>query len=252
MNKTFLITFSRFFLVLTALVLLSGLTTVLADDQDPTPDPNPSTGFKGEYYSKTTTPEGTPTLVRIDDNINFDWSHESPDPSISSDLFSVRWTKNDTFENDTYRFTLTADDGVRLYLDNNLILDKWFDQMITTYTVDQQITGGTHIIKMEFYERYQAGIAKLSYQQILPPTPSPTPTPLPTQTSSPTPVPQAGQVLGSKELPKTGLPALAWVTAALIPIGLKMRGFSKVKGQLKDSPNYLWEERQYKVGIDKE
>lgn len=212
-------------------------------------------GFTGEYFNNPDL-SGTPALVRTDAAVNFDWSYESADPSISKDLFSVRWTKNETFENGDYRFTLTTDDGARLYLDGNLILDKWFDQRVSTYTVDQQITAGTHTIKMEFYERYEAGIAKLSYQKSIPststPSPSATPTPIPSSspqpTVTPTPVSSTGQVLGSQELPKTGLPALAWVTAALIPVGLKLSRFYKVKGQLTDSPNYLWEERQFKVG----
>ena len=36
---------------------------------------------------------GNPTLTRTDPTINFNWGDGSPDPSIPSDHFSVRWTK---------------------------------------------------------------------------------------------------------------------------------------------------------------
>lgn len=53
-------------------------------------------------------------------------------------------------------------------------------------------------------------------------------------------------VAGAKELPKTGLPALAWAAGALIPLGMKLRGFRKFSTGLISSPNYIWEDRQFK------
>lgn len=56
----------------------------------------------------------------------------------------------------------------------------------------------------------------------------------------------AGQVLAVKELPKTGLPALAWAALAFIPAGFRIKRFSKVKQELIDNPSYIWENRQFK------
>ena len=53
-------------------------------------------------------------------------------------------------------------------------------------------------------------------------------------------------VLGVKELPKTGLPLLAWAALAFIPAGVKIKRFSKVKQELIDNPSYIWEDRQYR------
>lgn len=207
-------------------------------------------GFKGEYFNNPDL-SGTPALIRTDPVINFDWSHTSPDPLINVDLFSVRWTGSDSFLEGTYRFKTTTDDGVRLYIDNELIQDDWTDRG-EVISVDKTMTAGTHNIKMEFYERYGAAVAILSYQLVV------TPTPVPTPTSTPTPTPviignvgigitatSSGQTTAT-ELPKTGLPALAWIVLALVPIGLKMIKFSKVKGELEDSSNYAWEKRQFK------
>lgn len=51
-----------------------------------------------------------------------------------------------------------------------------------------------------------------------------------------------------QELPKTGLPALAWAALAFIPAGFKIRRFSKVKEEALAKPHYLWEDRQFKAG----
>lgn len=53
---------------------------------------------------------------------------------------------------------------------------------------------------------------------------------------------------GVKQLPATGLPVLAWTALGLIPTGFGMRRFSGVKKEAEKNPNYLWEDRQFKVG----
>lgn len=48
-----------------------------------------------------------------------------------------------------------------------------------------------------------------------------------------------------KQLPKTGLPALAWGVLAFIPAGFKIRKFSQVKKDLENDPTFIWEDRQF-------
>lgn len=64
-------------------------------------------------------------------------------------------------------------------------------------------------------------------------------------TTQPTVVGVSG--VETKELPKTGLPLLAWAVAAFIPAGFKMRGFSKIKMETSAKPHFLYEERQFKA-----
>lgn len=120
--------------------------------------------FVGAYYSNSVL-TGSPTLTRLDTGINFDWGTGSPAPgSLPPDNFSVRWTANTYLNTGQYRFTVTADDGVRLYLDGKLIIDKWKDQPATTYNSIKWITAGAHAIKMEYYEHSGFATAKLSWQ----------------------------------------------------------------------------------------
>lgn len=117
-------------------------------------------------------------LVRNDGpTFNFVWGIGSPDPAVEPETFSVKWEGNFSFETGTYRFTIAVDDGARLYLDDVLILDKWFDQATTTYQVDQAIAAGTHRVRMEMYENGGQASAALSWALISAPPPPPPPPP---------------------------------------------------------------------------
>ena len=59
----------------------------------PTNPPSATNGLVGAYYSnQLMTFTNPPTLVRTDATVNFDWGSGSPDPTISSDDFTVLWT----------------------------------------------------------------------------------------------------------------------------------------------------------------
>ncbi len=68
------------------------------------------------------------------------------------------------------------------------------------------------------------------------------------------PAPQVVTVAGAsttKELPKTGLPALVWAAASFVPLGIRMKRFGKGITPNYSDPNFIWEERQFRSGIDK-
>jgi hypothetical protein len=96
--------------------------------------------------------------------INFDWGGGGPNAcGIGSDNFSVRWTRDVYFDAGTYRFTVTSDDGCRLYVDGQPIFDKWFDQAPTTYEKEVSLSAGYHTIEMEYYEAGGGAVASLSW-----------------------------------------------------------------------------------------
>lgn len=127
----------------------------------------PSGRWKGEYYPNKTL--GSPPVRVRDDGdgfINFDWGGKSPDAicGIGSDDFSVRWTRTSYFKSGNYGFNVTSDDGLRLFVDNRLVLDKWFDQSATTYTMDIPLSAGNHTVKMEYYQATGQAKASLSWE----------------------------------------------------------------------------------------
>ncbi|HEY2902858.1 MAG TPA: PA14 domain-containing protein [Polyangia bacterium] len=121
-------------------------------------------GITGQYFN--TVDFGTLVLTRIDPNINFDWMAGSPDPSVKSDLFSVRWTGTLTPAfSETYTFYLASSDGNRLFLDDAAVINDFVDHVATiedTGTRDLQ-AGHPYKLKLEYYERYGNASVKLSW-----------------------------------------------------------------------------------------
>ncbi|RJR25971.1 hypothetical protein C4578_00255 [Candidatus Microgenomates bacterium] len=152
----------------------------------PTPTPiadNPEL-YQGNYFNNKDL-SGSPVLKRGDSQINFEWHEHSPDSSVPRDLFSVRWEKIINLESGNYDFSVTADDGVRLYINGELILDKWFDQPATTYNVQKYLGNGSHKIVLEYYEAYGGAVVKFGYGLNNQASPNPTPTATPTATPIP-------------------------------------------------------------------
>ena len=106
--------------------------------------------WRGEYFANRWLVE-QPVLIREEAEINFDWGTGSPDSSVPADDFSVRWQRYVWFEADTYRFTVSADDGVRLRIDDHLLIDQWQDQT-TTHSADISLILGYHRVRLEYYE----------------------------------------------------------------------------------------------------
>ena len=113
--------------------------------------------FVGEYYSSPGaggSPDfGNLVLTRTDDMINFDWGGGSPDNSIPNDDYQIRWTA--TIEAETegnYSFRSYTDDGLRLYIDGENVIDHWVDQGPTNRTGSIYLNQGSHECIMEYYE----------------------------------------------------------------------------------------------------
>jgi hypothetical protein len=108
--------------------------------------------WKGEYWPNRHL-EGEAALVRNDRAIDFDWGTGSASPGLPTDDFSVRWTGKADFEGMTYRFHALVDDGVRLWVDDQLVIDAWYDHSAREVTGDLAIVRGWHPIRVEYYER---------------------------------------------------------------------------------------------------
>lgn len=139
------------------------------------PEPNcfedpPNDHWRGEYFSNTNL-SGSPLMVRDDGTgfINFNWGMGGPSNgcNLGADNFSVRWTRTvNIASSGYYRFNMAADDGMRVYIDGALMLDKWIVQSATPYTFDTYLTAGDHIIKAEYFEKNWGASAQLSWQGI--------------------------------------------------------------------------------------
>jgi hypothetical protein len=90
-------------------------------------------------------------IVKDDAAIDFYWGWAAPIVEMPADHFSVTWSRMMTFEPGTYEFTARADDGVRLWVDNQLIIDRWYDQPFTSHTARLYLAGQAPV-KMDYYE----------------------------------------------------------------------------------------------------
>ena len=76
----------------------------------------------------------------------------SPGPGVPRDLWSARWISTQYFASPgTYQFYAQVDDGVRIYVDNNLVVNDWFDHSgVSKGTV--HLNAGPHTVKVEYYD----------------------------------------------------------------------------------------------------
>ena len=95
-----------------------------------------------------------PTLQRIDKTINFHWTISTPDQAINPEFFCAKWTGNiKAPKTGTYKIGLSGNDGFKLYINNQLIINNWDKQSFHTSLVDYSFSAGNNYpIRVEFKE----------------------------------------------------------------------------------------------------
>jgi uncharacterized delta-60 repeat protein len=122
-----------------------------------------SSGLRGEYFNNSDFT--APVMTRTDSNINFNWGTGSPASGIDPDTFSVRWTGQITAPTTgRYTFYTTTDDGVRLWINNQLLIDKFVPQAATEWSGSIDLVAGQkYDIRMDYFDRSGGAQAKLSW-----------------------------------------------------------------------------------------
>ena len=98
-------------------------------------------GLQATYFNDATLSDMV--AKRVDARVDFDWGNASPLQGIDPDGFSVRWAglvMPDYSEN--YTFHVSTDDGVRLWVDGQLVIDNWRHQYETERSSTIQLVGG--------------------------------------------------------------------------------------------------------------
>jgi hypothetical protein len=119
--------------------------------------------LKGEYFNNSDFT--APVLTRTDSNINFNWGTGSPAAGIDPDTFSVRWTGKITAPTTgRYTFYSTTDDGVRLWVNGQLLIDKLVPQAATEWSGSIDLVAGQQYdIRMDYFDRSGGAQARLSW-----------------------------------------------------------------------------------------
>jgi hypothetical protein len=121
-------------------------------------------GLTGEYYLDT----DLKTLFnkRLDHTVDFRWLRRPPLPQYRSENFSIRWTgyvRVDTA--DTYEFYTISDDGVRLWVDGQQLIDNWTIHGGALDKGEIKLTPGYHPIKLEYYQGSGDMVIKLEWKR---------------------------------------------------------------------------------------
>jgi hypothetical protein len=134
-------------------------------------EPSSGNGLVARYWASYPLPGNFTELFRtqLDTNIDFDWGQGAPLPLLPADKFSARWSGKVVAPqvSGTYRITVAADDGVRLWLDGTLVLDEWHSASGNPYDIDLFWTAGSeHSFRLDYYE--SGGDARLSVRWTVP------------------------------------------------------------------------------------
>lgn len=120
--------------------------------------------WRGSYFANRDLAR-SPTFVRNDTQISFDWGGGSPGSGLPADNFSVRWERQINFSPGIHRFTLRVDDGARLWVGNTLLLDDWRESSVRTLTADLPLSG-VQTVRVEYFEAFNQAVAQLTIEQV--------------------------------------------------------------------------------------
>jgi hypothetical protein len=115
--------------------------------------------WRGAYYPSEDF-RGKPT-IRRDMDVNFDWGREAPLDDIPADRFGVRWDSClTTHETHEASFQLISDDGSRLFIDGERIIDNWGKHGVKSKGKTIMLEPGVHHLRIEYFDlKFDASIA---------------------------------------------------------------------------------------------
>jgi hypothetical protein len=165
--------------------------------------PTPSyPDWHGEYWPNRFL-AGEPSLVRNDAVIDFRWGSLSPAVGLPADGFSARWRRQLSFQPGIYRLFAQADDGIRVYIGDQLVLNHWQDSSGDQVLSVDLVLSGSQVVTVEYYENTGAALARFWWQWL---GPLPTATPVPTAPATATPTSTAAPTA-------TPTPTATWTTS---------------------------------------
>lgn len=123
---------------------------------------NSGTGVTGQYFNNQNFTQLA--FTQTDYDINFNWAERSPDPLIDPTSFSVRFAGQvEAPANGDYIFYVSADDGARLWIGGNLVVDDWDIPGLSERSGRITLPAGKHDLRLDYFEGSGSAQLKLSW-----------------------------------------------------------------------------------------
>jgi PA14 domain/Calx-beta domain len=151
--------------------VLGAITTALvsvfeANAPAPAENPNPGNGLFARYYNNADLFDMR--TARVDEKIEFNWGLNAPqNTAVGADHFSVMWVGRVKAEYTAdYTFHTDSDDGIRVWVNNQLLIDDWNEHPSTSRTANAIVpftAGQVHDIRVEYFEGLGGAEVTLSW-----------------------------------------------------------------------------------------
>lgn len=149
-----------------ALASLVDYLRQIGADEPASPGAVPTgTGLRGDYFANRTL-SGSPALSRTE-AVDFAWGQGAPAGGLPADNFSVRWSGQlEAPVAGAYQLQTNSDDGVRVWLNDVLVIDNWSDHAATVDTsANITLTAGQRAaIRVEYYENGGFAVMQLRWR----------------------------------------------------------------------------------------
>lgn len=123
----------------------------------------------GVFFANTNLTGNSVTCSQIP-SLNFDWRDNAPVvngvaiPGIDAHLFSARFTGTQIFTTTgIYIFNVSSKDGVRVFLNGGLVLDRFVPRSYTTDTLQIALNAGPVLMVVEYFNTAEQGSLSFSW-----------------------------------------------------------------------------------------
>lgn len=147
------------------LTITGGLDLLPVIQPAPPPTPAPPqtfSGWRAAFYDNADL-AGTPVLVQDIPTINFNWGNGSPAAGVPADYFSARFERTLNFSYGNYEIRATVDDGVRVYVDDELIINDWTRGAARSRAA-RRVLSGSHTFRIEYFEATAEAVLRFDTQ----------------------------------------------------------------------------------------
>lgn len=183
--------FALFIIIVMGLLLSSGMTHAQEF----------GTNWTAAFFNNPDVAGSPVTTITGVAGINFNWGLGKPvvngqTINVGPETFSARFSSTQTFQQGTYQFSVTADDGVRVFIDGQAVLNRFEgSQAAITNTFTFNMIAGSHTLSVDYFDGVGNALIQVQWglvgggTPVLSATFGPSPTPGPTNTPPPTPLP---------------------------------------------------------------